>query len=83
MKAWITKYALTEGIREVLATQHENGMISFSDRYGADDWYAHGNDWHKTREAALARAEEMRVAKIASLKERIAKLETMKFKVTP
>jgi hypothetical protein len=36
-------------------------------------------DWHRTPEAALARAEEMRRDKIASLKKILAKLEAIKF----
>ena len=40
---------------------------------------AHGKDWHRTPEQALARAEEMRLAKIESLKKSIKKLEGLKF----
>jgi hypothetical protein len=39
----------------------------------------HKPDWHTTPEAAIARAEEMRTKKIASLKKQIAKLEAMTF----
>ena len=80
--AWVTKYALTDGIQKVSGTvRHEtrSGMLSYTgSRY---EWRecVHGNDWHRTPEAALARAEEMRKAKIASLKKSIAKLEAIKF----
>ena len=56
-------------------------MLSYiGSRY---DWRecVHGKDWHRTPESALARAEEMRKAKIASLKKSIAKLEAMTFSV--
>lgn len=41
--------------------------------------YANGCDWHRTKEAAIARAKEMQLGKIASLEKQIAKLQTMKF----
>ena len=77
--AWVTRYALTDGIRAVKGSVCHNISSGMLD-YGAGS-YAHGNDWHRTPEAALARAEEMRVAKIASLKKSIAKLEKMVYTV--
>jgi len=78
--AWVTKYALTDGI-EIVSAEHcsdiNDGMISYGNGYSAQT--AHGKDWHITREAAIARAEEMRKAKIASLKRSICKLESMTF----
>jgi hypothetical protein len=76
--AWVTKHALTKGIKFV------NGEVchdisSTMLTYGIYE-AAHGNDWHRTPEAALARAEEMRKAKIASLRKSIAKMEALKFK---
>jgi hypothetical protein len=82
--AWVTKCALTSGIRKVSGTvRHETSsdMLSYiGSRY---DWreYVHGNDWHRTPEAALARAEEMRKNKIAALKKRIAKLKYTMFMI--
>ena len=82
--AWVTKYALTDGIQKVSGTvRHETSsdMLSYiGSRY---DWRecVHGNDWHRTPEAALARAEEMRKNKIAALRKIIAKLEAMTFSV--
>lgn len=80
-KAWVTKYALTEGIEFVeaeLCANISETMISYgSNGYSAQ--HAHAKDWHRTPEAALARAEEMRKAKIYSVKKRLAKLENMKF----
>ena len=77
VKAWVTKYALSAGIKFVNGNvNHEisSSMLSYGS-YGA----AHGKDWHRTPEAALARAEEMRAAKIASLQRQIVKLEKMTF----
>ena len=82
--AWVTKYALTTGIQKVIGSvRHETSstMLRYSDPANGFKEFVHGNDWHRTPEAALARAEEMRKAKIASLKKSIAKLESMMFSV--
>lgn len=83
IKAWVTKYALTKGIYIVDAHVCSDTMIAYGNvrRIGYCSQYAHGNDWHRTLEAALARAEEMRRAKIASLSKSIVKLEKLKFNV--
>lgn len=83
-KAWITKYALTSGIECVDAeiVNVEGRMIMYNDRGSSHD-YAHGNDWHSTRERAIKRALDMRRAKISSLDKKIAKLIAMTFEDTP
>ncbi len=78
MRAWVTKYALTAGILEVDAERCTDRMISVDAPGNYTSCY-HGDDWHDTREAAVARAEEMRKKKIASLKKQLAKLEALKF----
>lgn len=79
IKAWVTKCALTDGIKLVDAKVcADGGMIAYGN-VGYGDQYAHGKDWHRTPEAALARAEEMRKAKIASLQKSIAKMERIVF----
>ena len=77
--AWITKYALTTGIVQIEAeTTHTSVMIG--DRNRTNACYFHeGREWHRFFEAAKVRAEEMRVAKIASLRKSIAKLEKVSF----
>ena len=84
MKVWITKYALSDGIEQINSENMkmfgiEGGYLSFC-RYAGSvpEVYSKGN-WHKTKEAAIAKAEEMRQKKIASLKKQIEKLEGMKF----
>jgi len=82
--AWVTKCALTRGIQKVSGTiRHETNSDILSYIGSRYDWreYVHGKDWHRTPEAALARAEEMRKAKIAALKKSVAKLEAMMFMV--
>lgn len=84
--AWVTKFALTKGVIKVhaeLCSDISETMIEFSfqdGKYSIAE-FAHGKDWHRTPEAALNRAKEMRLNKIKSLKEQIAKLEKMTFEV--
>lgn len=81
---WITKYALTEGIRVLDGAEvDDHGYIykhgpfcgSWEDRR---HYYGKG-DYHPTREQAVARANQMRAARIDSLKRQIAKLEALRF----
>ena len=41
--------------------------------------FFHGLDWHRTKEAAVKRAEAMRDAKIKALRKRIAELSDLTF----
>lgn len=73
--AWVTKYALTEGIQLLEGNvRHE---ISFWPDAIHPGFF--GKDWHRTPESALAMAEEMRLAKIESLKKSIKRLEALQF----
>jgi hypothetical protein len=84
MKVWITKYALTSGVftREVdEPTDHDPGTIVDRSSGCHDIYNVHGRDWHRTREGALARAVEMRAAKIKSLGKQINKLRAMTIEV--
>lgn len=79
IKAYVTKYALTQGILLVEAEQCIDinpGMIAFG-KMG----YAHGNDWHLSLQAALSRAETMRRRKLAALSKQVAQLKKLKIKV--
>ena len=83
-RAWITKYALTAGIKEIEAEDRfdisETMISDIGDKYGA---LYHGRDWHRTPEAAVDRASEMRDAKIISLQKQIIKLKAMTFGIKP
>ena len=78
MKVFITRYALTKGIIE---TDDAEGCFDISPEMISSKKYGcfHGDDWHKTKEEAIAFAEKMRVKKIESLKKQIAKMEKLKF----
>jgi hypothetical protein len=85
MKVWITKYALTQGITEFdNATLHHDigggDMISIPGN-GRDTFmqHFHGDDWHQTREHAVARAEKMRDAKITTMEFSLSKLRKLSF----
>ena len=78
MKVWITKYALTDGIIEEEAKLCSEDMIKVEGRYFSY-FHSEGKEWHRTEEAAKARAEEMRKKKIASLQKQLKKYEKMRF----
>ena len=79
MKVWITKYALTQGIIET------EGEVSVDlpdilDAKGIVNYlHGEGKEWHRTKESAIQKAEEMRQKKIASRTKQIEKLEEMRF----
>lgn len=79
MKVWITKHALTRGIFEMeVESQSEDGTVVYGKSWN-DCYYREGREWHKIKESAIQKAEEMRQKKIASLKKQIEKLEEMRF----
>lgn len=75
MKVFVTKYALSNGIKETDCKISEQ----FPDMAVDGLAYHHKPDWHENKEDAIIQAEKMRVAKIASLKKQLNKLEKLKF----
>lgn len=77
MTYYITKYALTAGIytREGEA---EGKHLSLNAGRSDAEFY-HNSEFHETKEEAIARAEEMRDRKIASLEKQLDKLRSMDF----
>lgn len=80
--AWITKYALTRGVYKLEVEQAADGQdgkyVYGRDRY-SQQFVGEGKEWHRTPEAALQRADDMRKEKIASLRKQIKKLEGIVF----
>lgn len=77
---YITKYALTKGIKKEKGELLCNGsMFRVTDGYAG--LYFHGTDFHETSKSAIAKAEQMRTNKIASLNNQIKKLEKMRFDI--
>lgn len=83
MKVYVTKYALTEGIKEMEVEECEASprMVRSvnPDRIFGIYFHGEGREWHKTVESAVAKAELMRLKKIQVLKKSLLKLEEMKF----
>ena len=83
MKAFSSKYALTEGVREVEGTivTGSPGTKYFKQsghRY-TQPLLTVGKDAHLTRDAAVEAAEFLRERKLASLRRQIAKIEELDF----
>jgi len=83
---WITKYALTHGIfaKKVLISETDNNIIEIIKDEPLYSWaqyqyHKEGKEWHRTKEAAIKKAEELRDRKIKSLERQIEKLKNMKF----
>lgn len=76
MKAYITKYALSSGVDlkegELYKSYFKLSGKTYSPLVGKNDFYQNPQD-------AILRCEEMRTAKIKSLKKQIAKLEALDF----
>jgi len=82
MKVWITKHALTEGIQEASdaeIAECASTMISVPSLGTFADFHGEGREWHRNKASAIAKAEQMRVAKIAALEKAIKKLKAMRF----
>ena len=81
-KVYITKYALTKGIleyQEALWSNSTPNLIEIPTLGFSGYFYGEGKEWHKSKEAALTRAEEMRKRKIESYQKSIEKLKTLTF----
>lgn len=78
MKVWITKYALSQGIKEIEVEQSKDFPDMVSDKWNAS-YHGEGREWHRTFESAKMKAEDMRLNKIVSLNKQIQKYEKMKF----
>jgi hypothetical protein len=74
--AYISMYALSGGIQEVEV--EDCFHISPTMVSGPSQCY-HKDQWHRTKEEAIARAEGMRKRKIASLEKSIEKMRKLKF----
>lgn len=82
MKIWGTKHCITSGVTEHDAIRLDRLTFQIQ-RTFRDSTYpsrvTEGKDWHRSKEAAVARADEVRTSRIASLRKQIAKLEKVDF----
>ena len=79
MKIYNTKYALTTGI-----TQHNaenDGSMATIREEGSYPMHLHGEgkEWHRTKEGAIERAEELRIKKLKSLDKQVKKISALVF----
>jgi len=77
VKIYVTKYALSSGIFEVMATVRD-GMASCR-REGRYAEFFSGKSFHYTKDHAIAEAEEMRIRKLKSLDKQAKKIAALKF----
>jgi hypothetical protein len=93
MKVYITKHALSKGIREIKETNDYffetnitsityfkkiNDPKAINDKCPVSFYYK--PDWHSTKEEAIERAEQMRIQEINKLLRKVKKLQNLKFK---
>lgn len=83
MKVWISKYAISDGKVTELEVEEcvtSNDLVCHR-APGQIPQYFHGEgkEWHRTREGAVGKAEEMVDRKLASLRKQIKKIEALKF----
>ena len=78
---FITKYALTSGIRKY-PCEIVNDMAVYrpSANRMRQHFHVEGRDWHRTWEAALKRANEMRDKKVEAMLKGAARINAMSFK---
>jgi hypothetical protein len=79
MKAYVSKYALSQGITEVEAETSERFPDMITWKKNGYTCYVHKGDWHLTKAEAIQHAEILREKKIKSLQKQILKLETLQF----
>lgn len=82
MKVWITKYALTKGIREQNTDEdYREGdkRIRTVERGRWSYRLDVGDEVFLTREAAVVAANAARIRKLASLRKQLAKFEKLRF----
>ncbi|CAI1836912.1 Uncharacterised protein [Serratia grimesii] len=75
---YITKYALTQGIKKEEGELRESGYFSYGTHFVVGP-----ADYRLTLEGAISKAEDMRRRKIAYMEEKLCQLGSMKFEVKP
>lgn len=82
-KVFITKYALTSGIKEVETEIYKSNFFEKDSpdyiRDGSYTFHSIGKDAFIDKSEALNKAEDMRKKKIVSLRKQIEKLEKLSF----
>ena len=80
---YVTKFVLTKGILLYQVREIKGEMCIVYDAGGLNNVnYFHGHDWHISRAGAVLRAEEIRKAKLDSLRKQISKVENLQWDTT-
>ena len=81
MKVYVTKYALTLGIKAVECEEGDSGRLYPKEGQCFHRWTGLklGKDAHKTYDEAVKAAEAMVLKKVAALEKQAMKLRKMKF----
>ena len=74
--AYVTRYALTQGVLKMRGRVSEGMLVVQSRDHGPDDYY-HGNDWHETEDEACADYRKRVKRKIESVRRQLRKLEAL------
>lgn len=77
--AYITKYALTEGILELRVELVGDNMVKCTTSTYPQYFHREGRDWHRTKESAIARAEVIRATKLKSIEKQIKRIKELRF----
>lgn len=77
MKIFVTRYWATAGIMEFDADV--DGLHAVCGK-GIARRSFYGSEWHPTRGAAIAHAEELKIRKLKALDRQIKKISAMEFK---
>jgi hypothetical protein len=85
IKVWVAKYALTDGVKQLEVEPGRDPKYVYHSSIGP--WvhaqYLMGRDAFASREEAVARAEKLRDAKVASLQKQIKRVAALKFDPAP
>lgn len=79
MLVYVTKYALTRGILEIEVKECKTSTDMVE---GVEEWkwtYFNSGEWFSIRAEAVARAYEMRGAKLVSLRKQLDCISKLKF----
>ena len=80
--AWITKYAMTDGILERKVEDCFDisaAMVKDIQTREYSGIYYHGKDWHRTKAEAIKRAKEMQVAKLKLIDQQRKRIAAFRF----
>lgn len=76
---WVTKYALSKCILVYADVEDCGGGMIRTDKYTY--FHGEGREWHRTEAEAMDRAGQMRLKRIKSLEQKLAKMRNLNIKI--